>query len=97
METMVKTRKMQILEGLATRFGNGQFKYTDIVKEVLVTRGIIATHADYNWREHRGYYSCAINQYPSKNQYMYISTERSPMRLVRDYTGTSTRYRVLGC
>lgn len=93
---MKGTIKSQILKALHERHGNGTFRYTDIVKEVLVQRGIISDHSEYDWREHRGYYACAINQYNSN--YMYVCTKRNPWKLERVGTlGKAHQYRVVSC
>lgn len=95
-KNMKGTIKSQILQALHSRHGNGRFRYTDIVKEVLVQRGIISDHSLYDWRVHRGYYACAINRYNSN--YMYVCTQKNPWRLERVWVqGNQLEYRVIDC
>ncbi len=93
---MKGTIKSQILSSLHREFGNTPFRYTDIVKQVLLSRGIINSPSEYDWKTHRGYYACAITCYNS--EYLYKCTKRNPWRLV---TGISpkgkTEYRVENC
>jgi hypothetical protein len=88
--------KSQILSSLHSHFGNTPFKYTDIVKHVLMNRGIINSPSEYNWETHRGYYSCAINRYNS--EYLYNCTTKNPWRLVKEIgPNGKPRYRVENC
>jgi hypothetical protein len=88
---MKTTVKYNVLKSLRERFGEQTFTYTDIVKEFLIHNGVIAKHEDYNWRDHRGYYACAISCY--SGDYLYNYSKTSPLRLVR-YEGEAVRYGV---
>jgi hypothetical protein len=93
---MEGTIKSQILSSLHGQFGNTPFTYTDIVKQVLLSRGIINSPSEYDWKTHRGYYACAINCYNS--EYLYKCTTRNPWRLVKGISPNGkTQYRVENC
>jgi hypothetical protein len=93
---MKGTIKSQILSSLHDQFGNAPFRYTDIVKQVLLSRGIINSPSEYDWKVDRGYYACAITRYNS--EYLYKCTSRNPWRLVKEIgPNGKSQYRVESC
>jgi hypothetical protein len=81
------------MRALKNRFGDGEFSYTDIVKEVLLVNGEITDLSEYDWRKHRGYYAGTISKWWG---YFYKSTPQNPWRLVVVYVDDKPRYRVEG-
>jgi hypothetical protein len=75
-----KNVKSRVMQGLMLRFGNQEFTYTDIVKEVLLVNGEIKDLSEYDWRKHRGYYVGSITDLTG---YFYKFTKQNPWRLVK--------------
>jgi hypothetical protein len=89
-----KTKKTQILNYLTEKWGSGTFRYTDITIAALMVNGLIQDPSEYNWKEHRGYYACAITGY--SGDYMFKSSKRESrgLRTVREASGKK-RYRIV--
>ena len=87
-----KSVKFNVLSSLYQRFGSRTFKYTGIVKEILLHNGWIKSYEDYNWRIHRGYYAVSLTGYSS--DYFFNFSKTCPLRLVKTSNNGKSAYRV---
>lgn len=74
------TKKLQIFDNLQKRFGNNTFRYTDITIAALMVNGWIQDPSEYDWRVHRGYYSCALQKYNTAD-YLFKPSKGDTRRL----------------
>ena len=83
------TKKSRLLTALENKFGNTNFRYTDMVKEMLIINGYINNVSEYRPADHRGYYATNLTAYSS--EYLYSPSVNDPRHLTVVYTESGSK------